>query len=65
MQKSLGFLFSIFVMMYIVFYVALVFAAFMKYSVKKKLCTWTNTKILVVSYVLFYPLSDAVSSLNA
>ena len=36
----------------------------MKYSVKQKLCTATNFKIFVLSWLLFYPLSDQVYSLN-
>lgn len=51
--------------MFLIFYTILVITAFTKYSVKKKLCSATNFKIFVLSWCLFYPLSDQVNSLNA
>lgn len=64
-NQNLGFLFSIFVLMYLIFYTLLCITAFLKYNVKRKLCTASNFKILILSYLLYYPLGDQVSSLNS
>lgn len=57
-SQNLTFLFSLFVLMYLIFYTLLVISAFLKYTAKRKLCTASNFKILILSYLLFYPLSD-------
>jgi len=51
--------------MYLFFYTLLVVTAFLKYSTKRKLCTATNLKIFILSYCLFYPLSDQVYRLSS
>ena len=60
----MGFLFSIFVLMYLCFYTILVITAFLKFTVKKKLCTFTNFKIYILSYFLLYPLQNRVTSMQ-
>mgnify|MGYP000011392273 CR=1 FL=1 len=60
----MGFLFSIFVLMYLCFYTILVITAFLKFSVKKKLCTFTNFKIYILSYFLLYPLQNRVNTMQ-
>ena len=57
-QRNLGFLFSLFVLMYLIFYTLLVVTAFIKFSAKRKICTASNFKIIVLSWILFYPFSD-------
>lgn len=63
-QSKLRFLYLIFILMFLVFYTTLVVFALTKYSLKRKMCTFTNIKIIVLSIVLLYPLSDEVGKMN-
>lgn len=63
-QKSLKFLFFIFVVLYLIFYIGLFVTAMIKYRIKQKLCTYTNMKIIILSYLIFIPLSSMVDRLN-
>jgi len=59
-NQNLGFLFSLFVLLYLIAYTSMVLLAGFKYNhdEKKRLCTETNFKLVVLSMLLFYPLSD-------
>ena len=58
------FLFTLFVLMFLIFYILLVIHAILKQSIKKTVCRATNFKILILSVVLFYPLSWQVDRVN-
>lgn len=63
-QNGLKVLFFIFVVLFLVFYVGLFVTAMIKYQIKKKLCTYTNMKIIFLSYIIFVPLSSMVDRIN-
>jgi hypothetical protein len=64
-QKTISVLFKLSCFFLILFYTAMVALVILKYSVKRKLCTVTNVKLLSVSFILFYPLSWQVDKIRS
>ena len=56
-SDNVGFLFTLFFLMFIIFYVTMAAIAFLKYSMKKKFCTAMNCKTMCISILLLYPLN--------
>ena len=56
-QGNIRFLFKIFLALFLVFYCLLVTTALLKYVAKRRLCTKTNWKIVILSVLAIYPLS--------
>ena len=58
-NDNLGFLFSLLVLIYLIAFTTMVLMAAFKYSndESKKLCSETNCKLFVLSWMMFYPLS--------
>jgi hypothetical protein len=50
--------------MYLFFYTALFSTAMIKFSIKRKLCTYTNLKIIMVSVLVVIPLSSMVERID-
>jgi hypothetical protein len=59
-QSKLKFLYQLFVFMFIMFYTSLTVLALIKFKIKKRFCTYTNIKIVALSFILFIPLSTQV-----
>lgn len=56
-QSKLKFLYLIFVFMYLVFFTSVIVLAAIKFQIKRRYFTYTNIKILTLSFILYVPLS--------
>ena len=63
-NANIVFLFKLAAFFVISLYSGLAIMALLKYSVKRRLCSVTNIKIIVISVLLFYPLSWQVNKIR-